>query len=162
MESLTEYNDTSEDGVLYFSTRAVSVFNLDSRTTTSMNTQAANLTWQTDAYYLPRSGFLVNGSLTNTNDTRFRPISSYVVSSNIPLHLIFAFLIRNTPVMSFALDLGNVTSPADPVVFTLGLVRDPVLTYLRGKSVHNRLPLWLNQWSSVDEGVGHFPFCHFH
>jgi len=59
--------------------------------------------------------------------------------------------------MSFALDLGNVTSTADPVVLTLGLVRDPVLTYLRGKSVHNRIPLWLKQWSSVDEGVGGFP-----
>lgn len=56
--------------------------------------------------------------------------------------------------MSFALDLGNVTSTATQVVFALGLVRDPVLTYLRDDNViQNRSALWWLTWNSVESAV---------
>jgi len=64
--------------------------------------------------------------------------------------------------MSFALDLGNITSTTNSIVFAAGLVRDPVLTYLRGGSAHDRRPLWLSKWSSVDVGVSCFFLCYPH
>src|SRR6266511_4029774 len=61
--------------------------------------------------------------------------------------------------MSFAFDLGNVTSTAAPIVFALGLVRDPVLTYLREDNVvQNRSALWWLTWNSVESAVGQLPF----
>ena len=60
----------------------------------------------------------------------------------------------NWPVMSFALDLGNVTSTPVQTLFALGLVRDPVLTYLRESNViQNRSALWWLTWNSVESAV---------
>lgn len=42
--------------------------------------------------------------------------------------------IRNFVVMGLAVDLGSITSTSSPVVWGLGLVRDPVIQYATGTS----------------------------
>lgn len=59
-----------------------------------------------------RGQFITNGVLANTQDTVFRAIQD------------------DWPVFAFAKDLGTVTKATTPVVFSVGLVRDPAVEYI--------------------------------
>lgn len=59
-----------------------------------------------------RKQFIVNGVLSNTEDTNFRAISN------------------DWPVFAFARDLGDVTTASSPVVFSVGHFRDPAVQYI--------------------------------
>lgn len=69
-------------------------------------------TYQTGADVDVRAQFISNGVLKNTQDTGFRAINN------------------NWPVFGFAKDLGSVTGATDPVVFSVGLIRDPAVQYI--------------------------------
>ncbi|KAH9482400.1 Glutaminase A [Psilocybe cubensis] len=75
--------------------------------------QAAGTTFQTGADVTVRAQFINNGKLSNTQDTNFRAISN------------------NWPVFGLSRDLGTVSSaPTDPVVFSVGHIRDPAINYI--------------------------------
>src|SRR6266571_42531 len=69
-----------------------------------------SLTWQIASQNI-RTDFITTGNLANTIDTNFRAIND------------------DWPVSAFALDFGNITQTRTPLVFAMGLVRDPVVTY---------------------------------
>jgi hypothetical protein len=93
------------------------------------------MTWQTCSSVTCRLAFFSNGRLTNTSDTLYREIS------------------RNWPVMAYALNLGSITQTSRPMVFALGLVRDPVVRYMKDGMFQSRSSLWWTRWSSVGNVV---------
>ncbi len=93
------------------------------------------MTWQTCSSVTCRLAFFSNGRLTNTSDTSYREIN------------------RNWPVMAYALDLGNITQTSRSMVFALGLVRDPVVRYMKDGMFQSRSSLWWTRWSSIGDVV---------
>lgn len=59
-----------------------------------------------------RAQFINNGKLADSQDINFRAVSN------------------NWPVFAFSRDLGSITSTTNPVVFSVGHIRDPVIQYI--------------------------------
>ncbi|TBU41779.1 hypothetical protein BD309DRAFT_964560 [Dichomitus squalens] len=105
------------------------------------------VSWQIDTDQNTRSTFVSNGNLHNTASTAFAPIS--------PVFTVFAI----------AIDLGTITSTSDPVTWSVGYVRDPVISYTTATgATQQRRPLWATQYSSVadviDAFTADFPAAH--
>ncbi|WP_327011768.1 DUF5127 domain-containing protein [Dactylosporangium sp. NBC_01737] len=90
--------------------------------------EVAGLTWQTGADGTVRARGAGNATLLNTGDTgQPRAINT------------------NWPVFAFARDLGQVGAATGPaVVFVIGHVRTPAVSYLGG----NLDPYWRTQWAT--------------
>ncbi|KAK7461365.1 hypothetical protein VKT23_008542 [Stygiomarasmius scandens] len=75
-----------------------------------------------------RGTFRDKGGLLNTSDTNFRPIN------------------QNFIVFGISVDLGTITSTSEPVVWGLGLVRDPITTYpsASGSSLNSYRPYFFS------------------
>lgn len=55
---------------------------------------------------------------------------------------------------SLALDLGNITSTSEPIVWSVGVVRNPVVSYTTGSGQsQTRVPYFLAEYSSVQDAV---------
>ncbi|KAF8508112.1 hypothetical protein JB92DRAFT_3121204 [Gautieria morchelliformis] len=92
------------------------------------------VTWQTSAGVISRSQFTGSGQLTNTSDTNFRPVS------------------QNFPVFALSTDLGMVANSNGPVVFALGLIRDPAIQSLSdtGQPESRSLYFWTEFSTAID------------
>ncbi|KXN87094.1 hypothetical protein AN958_09304 [Leucoagaricus sp. SymC.cos] len=79
-----------------------------------------------------------NGTLSNGNDSAFRAVD------------------KNWPVFSHAVDLGTISpgSQPDPVVWALGLVRDPLLVY--STLMQARTGYYWSAYSDVDAVISAF------
>ncbi|KAF8874080.1 hypothetical protein BD779DRAFT_1678882 [Infundibulicybe gibba] len=100
-----------------------------------------NMTWQTGVDIIVRGQFAGNrtGGLLNTKDTNFRAISN------------------NWPVFGLALDLGNISEVSTPVVWALGVVRDPVISYgSGGGKIQPRSSFFWTQYSTIGDAIGAF------
>lgn len=96
-------------------------------------------TFQTGADVAVRAQFINNGKLANTLDTNFRAISN------------------NWPVFGLAHDLGTITSATTPVVFSVGHIRDPALTYIiAGGGTQNRNLYFLSKFPTSAAVVSSF------
>lgn len=89
------------------------------------------MTWQTCFAATSRTNFSLHGKLENTSDTNFRAIGDL------------------WPVLAYALDLGNITETANTLVFGIGLIRDPVLSYRIAEKTENLSHLWYSRWSDI-------------
>lgn len=76
------------------------------------SSQTVGATYQSGPDVTVRAQFINNGKLPNTQDTNFRAISN------------------NWPVFGLAHDLGAVTSASEPVLFSVGHIRDPAIQYI--------------------------------
>ncbi|KAF8974432.1 DUF1793-domain-containing protein [Flammula alnicola] len=96
----------------------------------TMNT--INTTFQSGADVVVRAQFINNGRLANTLDTNFRAIQD------------------SWPVFGLSHDLGSVISATDPVVFSVGHIREPALQYIiaNGATQPRSLYFW-SQFSSL-------------
>ncbi len=57
-------------------------------------------------------------------------------------------------VFALALDLGNITSTSEPVVWSLGVIRNPVVSYTTGTGQsETRVPYYLAQYSNIPDAV---------
>ncbi|PCH42735.1 hypothetical protein WOLCODRAFT_152776 [Wolfiporia cocos MD-104 SS10] len=93
-------------------------------------------TFQTGRDQDIRGSFETNGSLLDTQDTDYRAIND------------------DFPVFAIAVDLGLITTTANPVVWALGYVRNPVIQYTTptGES-QLRYPYWATQYSSISDVI---------
>lgn len=78
----------------------------------SLRPQTVGATFQTGQDNAVRSQFINNGKLSGTKDTNFRAIQD------------------NWPVFALAHDLGSVTGPSTPVLYSVGHIRDPAVQYI--------------------------------
>ncbi len=61
---------------------------------------------------------------------------------------------RPFEVFALALDLGNITSTSEPIVWSLGVVRNPVVAYTTGTGQsQTRVPYFLAQYNSIPDAV---------
>ncbi|TDL21956.1 DUF1793-domain-containing protein [Rickenella mellea] len=87
---------------------------LDSTAYFSMAKQGLSTTWQIGRDTDVRGQFNTSGGLLQTQESNFRAIST------------------NPPVFGMSIALGNITTTSTPVVWLLGLLRDPVVQYTNG------------------------------
>ncbi|KAH7914231.1 hypothetical protein BJ138DRAFT_452039 [Hygrophoropsis aurantiaca] len=86
-------------------------------------------TYQTGQDIVVRAQFINNGVLDDTLDTNFRAVDD------------------DWPVFAYAHDLGSVSStPTDPLLFTVGLVRDPAIQYIIADDVYQDRSIYF--WSA--------------
>ncbi|KAK0453442.1 hypothetical protein EV421DRAFT_1700907 [Armillaria borealis] len=90
-------------------------------------------TYQTGADVTVRAHFISNGVLPNTQDTNFRAVSD------------------NWPVFALASDLGSISSPTEPLVFAIGHIRDPAISYIVANNVHQDRSLYF--WSQYSDAA---------
>ncbi|KAI0744972.1 DUF1793-domain-containing protein [Earliella scabrosa] len=96
-------------------------------------------TYQTGEDRVVRAEFVKNGKLANTQDTQFRSVSD------------------RWPVFAFARDLGDVTSPTEPVVFSVGHVRDPVVQYIIvNNAIQTRSSYFWTKFGSFPDAIKAF------
>ncbi|KAJ7129526.1 DUF1793-domain-containing protein [Mycena epipterygia] len=96
-------------------------------------------TYQTGADVTVRAQFVNNGQLANTLDTNFRAIED------------------NWPVFGLSHNLGTVTTATAPVVFSVGHIRDPALTYVvAGGETQNRNLYFLSEFSTPAAVIASF------
>lgn len=90
-------------------------------------------TYQTGADVTVRAQFISNGVLPNTKDTNFRAVSV------------------NWPVFALASDLGSISSPTEPLVFAIGHIRDPAISYIVANNGHQDRSLYF--WSQYSDAA---------
>jgi len=88
------------------------------------------MTWQTGFSEISRGNFSLNGKLDNTSDTNFHR------SDNLD-----------------ALDLGNITQTSKSLVFGIGLIRDPVVSYRTATTTKPLSHLWYSRWNNMGSAV---------
>ncbi|KAJ8587203.1 DUF1793-domain-containing protein [Rhizopogon salebrosus TDB-379] len=100
----------------------------------------SSVTYQTGQDAVVRAQFVNNGVLSNTEDTNFRAVSD------------------DWPVFAFAHDLGAVsTTTTDPVICTVGHVRDPAIQYIIADDVYQpRSVYFWSAYSSVTALISAF------
>ncbi|KAG6869299.1 hypothetical protein C0993_000052 [Termitomyces sp. T159_Od127] len=95
-----------------------------------------NTTFQSGSHDDVRIQFLDNGRLSNSRDTNFRSIED------------------GWPVFGLAHDLGKISGPTVPLVFSIGHVRDPVIRYTwpEGRVQPRSLYFW-SRFSAISDVV---------
>ncbi|KAM5540219.1 hypothetical protein V8D89_006038 [Ganoderma adspersum] len=102
----------------------------DGMTYYAMSTSQPGISWQIDLADTIRDQFQTNGKLMNTASTAFAPVS--------PTFSVFAFVV----------DLSTIQSTASPVTWSIGLVRDPSITYTApGGAVQRRRPYYMDAFT---------------
>jgi len=94
------------------------------------------MTWQTGLGQISRTNFSLNGKLENSSDTNFRAINV------------------SWPALAFALDLGSITQTSNTLVFGIGLIRNPVVSYRIANTTQHLSHLWYSRWGNVGSAVG--------
>ncbi|KAL0057444.1 hypothetical protein AAF712_015915 [Marasmius tenuissimus] len=139
---MIEIKNIAEDATLYFGTSS-----------------GSSLTWQTGGDRDTRGGFMVSGALNNTRDTNRRQIEEFVHAPLITVEALLTpstVVLSNWPVLAYAFDLGNITSTTSPTVLSLGLVRDPVVSYSTSLNKNDRSPYFRTRFDEVGEAVNFF------
>jgi hypothetical protein len=92
------------------------------------------------------------GRLDNSSDSAFRALNEYVCQNKAYHRLISK---SRRPTGSLAIDLGSITSnnQPDPVVWALGLVRDPLVTYATQSGAQNRTGYYWSAYQRIDDVV---------
>ncbi|KAF8903983.1 hypothetical protein CPB85DRAFT_1226086, partial [Mucidula mucida] len=123
-DSMTETSGIAEDSTVYYAMAA-----------------ANGATYQTGTDITLRLGFVNDGKLNNTADTRYRAIN------------------QDWPVLAHSIDLGEIeaTSPGT-VVWGIGLVRDPGIDYepSQDAAAKSRSSYFWTLYSSVDDAINTF------
>ncbi|KIK65828.1 hypothetical protein GYMLUDRAFT_38307 [Collybiopsis luxurians FD-317 M1] len=96
------------------------------------------VTYQTGLTGLIRTAFLNNGKLNNTQNTEYN-------ASDVAMGL--------QPAFAFSTDLGNITSTSSPVVWGIGLVRNPDIIYTTAAGNQTRQPYFFTKYSNVETAL---------
>ncbi|KAL0571960.1 hypothetical protein V5O48_010000 [Marasmius crinis-equi] len=96
------------------------------------------LSWQTGEAIVLRVGFTSSGKLNNTQDNDFRAISD------------------RWPVLAYAVDLGSITNSPSSTVFSLGLLRNPVITYSTREGQQDRSPYFKRRFKDGGDAADFF------
>ncbi|KAK0246466.1 hypothetical protein EDD85DRAFT_874820, partial [Armillaria nabsnona] len=121
--SMQEINNLAEDATVYY---AFPLLRLN------------DTTYQTGESGGVRSEFGRNGTLFNTIDTEFRPIS------------------HDWVVLSHAVNLNNITSTTSSVVWAIGLVRDSVINLSSTGASNSRSSYFWTAYNTVNDVIDFF------
>ncbi|KAK7047204.1 hypothetical protein VNI00_006870 [Paramarasmius palmivorus] len=96
------------------------------------------LTWQTGMDGDLRKKFLTDGRLSNTQETKFRAISS------------------NRPTFALSVELGRVQTSASSSIWSIGLVRDPVINYNSPSGPQLHSPYFRTRFEDIRDAIDFF------
>ncbi|KAF4584568.1 hypothetical protein EYR38_001797 [Pleurotus pulmonarius] len=99
----------------------------------------SGLTWQTGTDTALRDSFSSTGQLANAQDPTFRAING-----------------RDWPVFAISANLGTIASTSSPVVWCIGLVRDPSIVAWNGASSEDRHPYFKTRYQDVSSAIDAF------
>ncbi|KAK0233832.1 hypothetical protein IW262DRAFT_113460 [Armillaria fumosa] len=95
-------------------------------------------TYETNNDSVVRGDFTTNGALFNTKDVRFRAIND------------------NFVVLGHAVNLNNITSTTSSVVWAIGLVRDPVISFSSTSANNSRSSYFWTAYNTVSDAIDSF------
>ncbi|KIK65892.1 hypothetical protein GYMLUDRAFT_1027590, partial [Collybiopsis luxurians FD-317 M1] len=101
-------------------------------------TNVSAVTYQTGQNTIVRSAFLNNATLANNQDLDFRGIND------------------RWPVFAFSYDLGTIIATSSPIVWGIGLVRNPDIVYNTTAGNQNRRPYFFSRYSDVPTAMSDF------
>ena len=128
----------SLDGSVYYSTHNVSL-NFAHPDCLLTFFQGEGVTFQSGEDLRVRNQFVTAGVLQNTQDTDFRAVSD------------------DWPVFAMSWFLGEVNTKSDPVIISIGHVRDPAVQYVQSDgSLQNRSLYFWTEFNTVSDAVS---FC---
>ncbi|PIL35880.1 hypothetical protein GSI_01540 [Ganoderma sinense ZZ0214-1] len=105
----------------------------------AISTSQSRITWEIDVDSNTRDGFQSNGALTNVESTAFSSISPVF------------------PVFALAVDLGTIKATSAPVTWSVGYVRDPLITYTTATgATQQRRPYYAKQYSNIGDVIDAF------
>lgn len=97
---------------------------------------ATGLTFQSGEDGVVRAAFIADGKLANSQDTAYRAVND------------------RWPVFAFAQDLGNVACQTDPLVFSIGHIRDPAAEYLlAGGVTQQRSSYFFTEFATFTDAI---------
>ena len=96
------------------------------------------VTYQSATDLILRGGFNRTGTLNNTLDTAFRQIGD------------------QWPCFALSKDLGTINAASNPVVFAVGLTRDPAIEYLTSSGAQMRSLYYRAQFATDQDAVSLF------
>ncbi|EPS95242.1 hypothetical protein FOMPIDRAFT_1054402 [Fomitopsis schrenkii] len=97
------------------------------------------ISWQTCADVVCRTEFATNGTLDSSKNN--------MTSRGITVDF---------PVFPIAVDLGNVTTSAAPIVWAVGYVRDPSISYALGGQTEQLRPYYTTQYGTITDALSFF------
>ncbi|CCM03143.1 uncharacterized protein FIBRA_05265 [Fibroporia radiculosa] len=96
-------------------------------------------TFQTGQDIVVRAQFINHSTLLDTQDTNFRDVSD------------------DWPVFALAHDLGTISGPSEPVVYSVGRARDPAIEYLiANDAVQYRSSYFWSKYPTADDAISEF------
>ncbi|KAK0233833.1 hypothetical protein IW262DRAFT_114330 [Armillaria fumosa] len=95
-------------------------------------------TYETSNDSVVRGDFTTNGALFNTADVKFRAIND------------------NFVVLGHAVNLNNITSTTSSVVWAIGLVRDPVISFSSTSANNSRSSYFWTAYNTVSDAIDSF------
>ncbi|KAJ8518900.1 hypothetical protein ONZ45_g4053 [Pleurotus djamor] len=127
--SMTEVNDIAEDSDVVLGMSKKNIY------------KRPLVSWQTGTDTILRKSFVDNGQLTSTQDNHFRAING-----------------RDWPVFAISVDLGSILSTDSPVVYGIGLVRDPStqVKFNDGRPDQLRSTYFWTQFKELRDGFDDF------
>jgi hypothetical protein len=101
-------------------------------------TSTATTTYQTGPDVVVRAQFINNGTLADTLDTNYRAVSD------------------NWPVFAHAVDFGQFSKTSEPIVWSIGFVREPAVKYTTVQGFQDRSLYFWTKYSSVTDLISDF------
>ncbi|KAF8883867.1 hypothetical protein BD779DRAFT_1472365 [Infundibulicybe gibba] len=134
---MQEINNQAEDATVYYAMANVgSLDDVDPSNIAFLESQCDLADWR---LYVQESLHERSGRLLNTEDKDFRAISD------------------DWPIFAFSVDLGNITEISTPVVWALGVVRNPTIRYASGDGTTQlRSSFFWTQYSTIGDAIGAF------
>ncbi|KAF9007841.1 hypothetical protein BDQ17DRAFT_1323784 [Cyathus striatus] len=143
-----QWNTTEVDDVLYHQMRRSSLLSMvenkdmaEDGTLYFAMDKRSDMTWQTgsaDTADGLRARFKDGKTLSNTADNNFRAISD------------------NWPVLGMRVDLGDITRTESSVVWTIGLIREPVIQFTKNGTIESRSSYFWTAYSSISDVIKDF------
>ena len=125
----------------------------------------SGLSWEINTVGDLRSAFVNGTGLQNRTDNNFNVVTGYVSYDNSVISVFMRSLYSTTEGLAISVDIGDIQpgTESNPVVYTIGVVRDPVIQYTNGnnKLEELRAYYWAN-FTSINDVVCFFSHLAYH
>ena len=116
----------------------------------------SGLSWEINTVGDLRSAFVNGTGLQNRTDNNFNVVTGYVSYDNSVISVFMRSLYSTTEGLAISVDIGDIQpgTESNPVVYTIGVVRDPVIQYMNGNNEleERRAYYWAN-FTSINDVV---------
>ena len=114
------------------------------------------LSWEIDNAGFMRNAFVNGTGLQNRTDSNFNVVTGYVSHGNWVIFVLMRTSYSAAEGLGISVDIGTIQPgiESNPVVYTIGVVRDPVIQYTNGNNEpeERRAYYWAN-FTSINDVV---------